>query len=164
MSFYKKLIFFLPWVSVILWMMLIYHFSTQPAVHSNKISKGATEFAVKTVKRVSPETDLSIDRLNQILRKNAHFFIYFMLAIWVFHALNKSGIRGIKGFFLAMAICVLFAITDEFYQSFVPGRGPRVKDVFIDSGGALVGIGLYRISSNVVKKLIMSSGPPSAKG
>jgi VanZ family protein len=41
---------------------------------------------------------------------------------------------------LALGMCLFFAITDEIHQSFVPGRGPRVLDVGIDTIGALVGL------------------------
>ena len=38
----------------------------------------------------------------------------------------------------ALAFTVLFAISDEWHQTFVPGRDGCVRDVFIDSAGALV--------------------------
>ncbi|WDC84212.1 VanZ family protein [Caloramator sp. mosi_1] len=48
-------------------------------------------------------------------------------------------------FLIAFLICFVYAASDEFHQYFVPGRGPRVKDVLIDSLGAIVGIGLIKI-------------------
>ena len=47
----------------------------------------------------------------------------------------------------AGAACVLLAAGDEYHQSFVAGRGPSVKDVGIDSFGALIGILLTRMFS-----------------
>lgn len=153
MSYFQKLKYILPWVIVILWMMLIFHLSAQPAVHSDKLSRGVTKVVIETVKRVtSSVTDLSMDRLDHIVRKNAHFFIYFMLAIWVFFALRNSRIYGFKSFLFAMGICVLYAISDEIHQIFVAGRGPGVKDVLIDSSGSLVGLGLYRLCVFGLKK------------
>ena len=35
---------------------------------------------------------------------------------------------------------MLYAISDEVHQLFVPGRGGQVKDIVIDSAGAIVGI------------------------
>ncbi len=99
------------------------------------------------VMRFIPGMDLSMDRFDHVVRKNAHFLIYLMLAIWVFHALLKSRIYGLKSVFLAMGICILYAISDEIHQAFVPGRGPQLKDVFIDSAGALVGIVVYKVIS-----------------
>ena len=53
---------------------------------------------------------------------------------------------------LALIVCVLYAISDEVHQMFVPGRGPGIKDVLIDSAGATVGIGVYMF---VVKMLMI---------
>jgi VanZ family protein len=41
---------------------------------------------------------------------------------------------------LALGFCILYAISDEIHQSFVPGRSPRALDVGIDTLGALVGL------------------------
>ena len=46
---------------------------------------------------------------------------------------------------VAVGICVLYAISDEVHQLFVPGRSGQFKDVFLDSGGAIVGAALYRL-------------------
>ena len=37
---------------------------------------------------------------------------------------------------------MLYACTDEFHQSFVPGRVAAVHDVLIDSAGAWLALGL----------------------
>ena len=39
-----------------------------------------------------------------------------------------------------MLVGVLYAASDEFHQSFVPGRSPSIVDVGIDSLGVLTGI------------------------
>lgn len=36
--------------------------------------------------------------------------------------------------------CALFAASDEFHQTFVKSRTPSVRDVFLDVGGALLGL------------------------
>jgi VanZ family protein len=36
--------------------------------------------------------------------------------------------------------CGLFAATDEFHQTFVKSRTPSVRDVFLDVGGAFLGL------------------------
>lgn len=141
-----------PWILVVLWMTLIYNFSAQPAVHSEQLSMGVTEVVVETLNQVIPHSNLSVEGFDHIVRKNAHFFIYLMLAIWVSYALQKSGVTGRKGFFLAIGICFLYAVTDEIHQIYVPGRGPQIRDVLIDSSGALVGIGLFRLGSMALKK------------
>jgi len=39
--------------------------------------------------------------------------------------------------------CILYALSDEFHQVFVPGRDPKLSDVLVDSAGTGLGIGLY---------------------
>jgi VanZ family protein len=52
----------------------------------------------------------------------------------------------------ALGIAVLYAATDEFHQNFVPNRTGSLKDVGIDTAGALLGLGIvwlcYRTRMN----------------
>lgn len=75
-----------------------------------------------------------------MVRKNAHFFVYLVLGVFVINALRRSGVRGYRCVVYALLICILYAASDELHQVFVPGRGAQVKDVIIDSAGACVGI------------------------
>ena len=45
-----------------------------------------------------------------------------------------------KKYPLAFLICVIYAISDEIHQLFVPGRAGQVRDVLIDSAGSFLGI------------------------
>ena len=70
---------------------------------------------------------------------------YFLLAVAISFPLYVYRIRGIWLFLLAGIFCVGFAGLDEYHQSFVGGRGPSVRDVCIDSSGALIGIILVQL-------------------
>ena len=63
-----------------------------------------------------------------------------MLAITLCVPLYAYGVRGIWLYLLAGFLCAGFAATDEYHQSFVAGRGPSVRDVCIDTFGAMIGI------------------------
>mgnify|MGYP001638663077 FL=1 len=65
---------------------------------------------------------------------------YFLLAVAISFPLYVYGVRGIWLVILAGIICVGFAGLDEYHQSFVADRGPSLRDVGIDSIGALIGI------------------------
>ena len=65
---------------------------------------------------------------------------YCVLAITLCVPLYAYGVRGIWLYLLAGLICAGFAATDEYHQSFVAGRGPSVRDVCIDTFGAMIGI------------------------
>ncbi len=147
MSIYKTI----SWIAVIAWMGLIFYLSHQPATVSNEISTGVTEIVVKIVGKVIPYGNFDIGSFNHIIRKNAHFFAYLVLGILVINALRKSGVHGYRSIVIALVICVLYAVTDEVHQLFIPGRSGELRDVLIDSAGASVGIGVYLLIFRVVK-------------
>lgn len=134
-----------PWLLVISLMVLIFYLSHQPASESNGLSKATTEIIVKIIDKVAPNMGINKRSFNHILRKNAHFFSYLLLGVLVTKGLRQFGITGYKAMGLAILICVLFAISDEIHQLYVPGRGGQIKDVIIDSAGAFVGILGYTI-------------------
>lgn len=140
---------------VILWMSLIFYLSHQPATDSNALSTGITEVIVKTVEKVASGAAIDIQSFNNIIRKKAHFLAYLVLGALVINALRVSGVRGYRSVVFALGICVLYAVSDEVHQLFVPGRGGQLSDVLIDSAGAGVGIGLYMLLS----KLLRGSDP-----
>ncbi|MGV8147178.1 MAG: VanZ family protein [Alkaliphilus sp.] len=76
----RQIIISISWLAVLLWMALIFNLSSQPANQSNKLSEGITKVIVDTVERVALSTDFDLSRLNHIVRKNAHFFAYLVLA------------------------------------------------------------------------------------
>ena len=75
--------------------------------------------------------------LDYLLKKGAHAFGYGLLAL--------AYLRGLKGeeseikssqLLIAWILATLYSATDEFHQSFIPGRHPAFTDVMIDSLGA----------------------------
>ncbi len=136
---------------------MIFLFSAQPATKSNELSTGFTRVLIEILGKILPveiETSTiikSVGQLNHYIRKFAHFSVYLVLGILVWRALTKSKYKN-KKFITALIICVIYAATDELHQLFVPGRGGQLKDVFIDSLGALVGITLSEIMYKLKRK------------
>jgi VanZ family protein len=83
----------LSWISVIIWMAVIFNFSAQVAVQSNQLSTNVTEVVVKTVEKVAPKAELNVDTLNHVIRKNAHFFCYLVLGILTINAFQRSQVK-----------------------------------------------------------------------
>src|SRR5690554_7578811 len=106
---------------------LIFYLSCQAGEESSKLSAGITDAIVKAVKTVAPQTDMDIDTFNHLLRKNAHFFSYFVLGLLVMNALSNSGIRGFRCIVLALGVSILYAVSDEVHQLFVPGRAGQFR-------------------------------------
>jgi len=142
-----KLVNIFLWVVVLLWAVLIFTLSAQPAEQSNNLSSKVTKTIVETVIWIAninidtKTTDGLVQQLNHLVRKSAHTGIYFVLGVLVIKTCIKTGVRDIKAYIFAMIFCIFYAATDEFHQTFVPGRSGQISDVLIDTAGAILGIG-----------------------
>ena len=114
---------FAAYIAAILCMAIIFKLSSQPAVQSSKLSTGITKINIKVIEEVKPNIKLNIVKFDHMVRKNAHFFIYLVLGLFVINALRRSGVRGYRCVVFSLLICILYAISDELHQVFVPGRG-----------------------------------------
>lgn len=82
------------------------------------------------------------DWADRLVKKGGHVIGYAFLSLAYWRAFDFRREKRWLAWFLA----VLYALTDEFHQSFVPGRSPSVWDVFLfDNLGALVSIGLFSV-------------------
>jgi len=133
-------------------MAFIFNLSSQVAEQSNELSTGITEIIVEAVERVVPQAELDINTLNHIVRKNAHFLSYLVLGILVLNALRRGGVQGYKSIAITAVVCILYAVSDEIHQLFVPGREGQIKDVLIDSSGSAAGIVLYLLVSRILRR------------
>ncbi|MGO9468374.1 MAG: VanZ family protein [Isosphaeraceae bacterium] len=66
----------------------------------------------------------------------AEFAILFALCLAIVDRITGSCSR--RNVLLCLSICLLFAISDEYHQTFVPKRGGTWTDVAIDGLGALL--------------------------
>lgn len=97
------------------------------------------------IKQVFKIPNDKYERWNLVVRKNAHAFEYFVLAVITGLALFSMGLRGRRAIVYIMFICLLYAVTDEFHQAFVPGRTSLVSDVLIDFSGSIIGIIIFYV-------------------
>lgn len=130
-------------VCTVLCAILIFQFSGQTGETSGALSEEVTDVAVAVVnaseQRVSPDrSSESYQMLHFLVRKTAHFTVYALLG---FHlcGLLCTDRRGRKYWWLAPVVACVYAASDEWHQSFVAARGPSVRDVMIDTAGALCG-------------------------
>lgn len=70
--------------------------------------------------------------------KQVHAMTYGVLALLVGRALARARWSGVTAgrMVVAVAVAVLYGVTDEWHQSFVPGRTPDVADLYADASGA----------------------------
>lgn len=150
------------------WMVVIFWLSAQVAEESNELSTGLTAKIADVIEQIAPEVDIDQTDLNHLVRKNGHFFSYLLLGLLAANSLRLSrryaagivhqGEIDIKPtwagrlashltalspwrlWFYVWIFCLLYALSDELHQVFVPGRGCQIQDVLVDSAGAAVGI------------------------
>ena len=82
-----------------------------------------------------------------LIRKAAHFTEYAVLAFFAARAFSTSSKDqiGRRWFFIALALVIIYALTDEYHQSFVPSRTPSIYDSLIDMSGGLTMLLLYAL-------------------
>lgn len=125
---------------VLLWMILIYFFSQQTVNESIQLSSIPTMVLTNILELLFPNSVFEEEYIHHIVRKLAHFTIYFILGVLVSYLLNVGKRTSKKIVFVAGICCLLFAISDETLQLFIYGRGAQVSDVLIDITGASLGI------------------------
>ena len=64
-----------------------------------------------------------------------HLVAYFVLALLFYFALKKT-LRPKHIYILVIVLSIVYGVTDEFHQAFVPGRSPDFKDLINDGLGA----------------------------
>ena len=70
------------------------------------------------------------------LRKAAHITEYFILTLLLYRAFKGTfSIGFFYLFILPAAASLIYAVSDEIHQSFVPGRTCTLRDIMIDSIG-----------------------------
>lgn len=73
------------------------------------------------------------------IKKGGHATGYALLALAYYFALPPR-LSPVYRTVLAFIMALLFALSDEFHQSFVKGRTSSLRDVGIDSAGALLAL------------------------
>jgi len=114
----KILLFLRLWLPVGLWCAAIFYLSSLPNL--------ATPWGTWDI----------------ILRKCAHMTEYGILAFLIWRAIFSSiKINQSKTYAWSGALSLLYAISDEIHQSFVPTRHASIYDILIDGIG--IGVMLY---------------------
>jgi VanZ family protein len=126
-------------ILTILWICFIFYLSHQPATVSEYQSGGIIDMLSSIPLIDSVITNMmGIGIAEFIIRKSAHMFLYFILAILIYITINKNS--DIKTYIMSLVLTALYACTDEFHQLFIEGRSGEIRDVMVDSTGALIGL------------------------
>jgi VanZ family protein len=107
--------FLTHWLPPLLWMALIFLVSAQSDL---------------------PGPELPESLLKVLTRKSGHLLAYGCLAWLYWRALAQALPGSPLTSILSFALAVLYGVTDEYHQMFVPGREGKLTDVLIDGLGA----------------------------
>jgi VanZ family protein len=133
------------WLPVLIWVTVIFIFSSNPDPY---------KYLPEAWRSVVPLHEISNSSLTEWIGQLMHFVEYLVLAFLLRRSLHASGrdaralyktsAAGTKIPALVILISMLFALSDEIHQLFVPGRAFQVVDLLIDLLGVLCGVYLYR--------------------
>lgn len=115
----------------------------KPASESKSNGNTKTGSEVKSKTNTTMLQSAKLGELDHIVRKNAHGFLYMTLAIFVSSAIFSLNKKGKDGVIYILFICMFYSVTDEFHQSFIPGRTSMVSDILVDFCGALIGLVIF---------------------
>lgn len=161
----KKVIRIIVWLLVIIWMGVIFAFSSMDSEKSNNTSKGLITKAIDKTEKVENKTTDNVEnkkenqiekeknelvnKLNYPIRKCAHGTEYLILSILILIALINTNEKYKNNYKSALLItitmCFLYACSDEIHQLFVEERTSSFVDVLIDTLGALIGSLLFSL-------------------
>jgi len=138
----KRLYQLLLLVSVIGLMAVIFAFSAQPGEDSDALTQAAAMPLAELMASMQDGADAQTVEIlyliiGTIVRKAAHLCEYALLGLLLL-LLCRS--YGLCGKWLPILIAVAYAASDEWHQSFVPGRLGTPVDVLIDAIGAFGGV------------------------
>lgn len=145
----KKIIIWLLPISIAI---AIFYFSSQPSDESSQLSNGVIKIILDFINRMNPNIDMDhwMKMLSLPIRKLAHMTEYAVFFITLFIAFSVNEIKNWRRPIWSMVIVFLYACTDEFHQTFVPGRYGCFTDVLIDCtiAGVFTILSMIRWSQN----------------
>lgn len=153
-------------ILAITWMFCIYKLSSMNSNNSNGKSTDIISIFIEDTLEItnnygitsSHPNEQKIEKVSSLInapmRKVIHATVYFVLAFFIMILMNI--IFDHKKYFwsvlIALILCIIFAGTDEYHQTFVAGRTGQLLDVIIDTTGGIVGI-LFYSTYQIVYKL-----------
>ena len=136
-------------ILIILWMYLVFGFSGQDGEESSGIS-------YKISMLITGNNEEVAKIIEPYVRKIAHFSEYAVGVILFFLLLNTFPKITLKlKNILSSIITIIYAISDEIHQLYIPGREGKIVDVYIDTLGIITGVIFINIIIKIINKKLI---------
>lgn len=145
MKILRYLVCCISYICLIAIMSAAFGFSAQEGEKSGSVSKKVTSIvtgkSIEEIDRLENEKGDDKVTVNEIIRKCAHFSIYLLMGVFAYLALSLTlNDKEAAAVAFALAVCLLYAASDEIHQYFSGGRTASAKDVLLDFAGSDIGI------------------------
>ena len=128
---------------VVIWAILIFIAS------GDALSANHTSVILVALKWLFPSASSeSLNTVHFLVRKAGHLSEYAVLATLAAYAFRRSShqLLRLHWFWCSLLLAVVYALTDEYHQSFIPSRTSSIYDSLIDSTGALIALTVIWLS------------------
>ena len=120
-------------------MAAIFYLSAQDTDASTHLSEGFLKTVIGNfLGRFLP--NITDEGIYHDVRKYAHVFEYFCLGVTSCLFYNELILNRFNSALLSSGLSFVYACSDEWHQTFVPGRSGQISDVFVDFTGIIIGV------------------------
>ena len=127
------------YLPLVVWLAFIF-FASSDSFNAGNTSRIIGPLVLWLFPNTSPET---LATIHFIIRKIAHFTEYAILGFLAARAFRTSP----RWVLISTVLIVVYALLDEYHQSFVPSRSASIFDSFIDMAGGITALILSRRKS-----------------
>lgn len=159
----RKILFVLFLALSLLWMSVIFGFSSKDAQESTVQSNWVTELLISIFEDDFDEmTELQrqtlVEKYDGMVRKFAHFAVFAVLGFLTYctaGSIKWIPDRAFIPMLVSVPVSVVFAVTDEYHQTFVDGRSCQISDVLVDSFGVLCGAAFAVFAVLLLRRILV---------
>ena len=140
----KTIIRILLIILILGWMSIVFYYSSQNSGKSSGLSL--------RISRAITKTEENARKIEPYIRKDAHLSEFFVGGILFLGLFLTYNIKDAYKITISIICGVLYAISDEIHQYFVPGRVCQIQDMFIDSIGVALGVFTLMLIVELIKR------------
>lgn len=140
------------------WMLFIFLNSAKDATQSSLASSEFTHSLLNFLTNLGLANACDINSaeftaFESNIRTWAHFFEFMVLGLLAYRFFcNYYNNKAIYKIIVPIAGSIVYSITDELHQLFVPGRACDIFDIMIDTAGIITGVLIYHMIAVLLKR------------